>query len=106
MLDQSLFLFVDMFWFSKNKTNGIGDTIKQGSGRPQMSQLEENIDLAENLILNHESEPGTYLSLKEIEMETRIPQESVRQIAKFDLGLTPFKLANVQHLTREDKKKH
>ena len=71
-----------------------------------MSQLEENIDLAENLILNQESEPDTYLSLKEIEMETRIPQESVRQIAKFDLGLTPFKLANVQHLTREDKKKH
>ena len=71
-----------------------------------MFQLEENIDLAENLILNQESEPGTYLSLKEIEMETRIPQESVHQIAKFDLDLTPFKLANVQHLTREDEKKH
>ena len=39
------------------------------------------------------------------EMETRIPRSSVHQTAKFDLGLTAFKLTNVQRLTREDEKK-
>ena len=34
-------------------------------------------------------------NLREIEMETGIPQASVHWITKFDLGLTPFKLSNV-----------
>ena len=38
-------------------------------------------------------------------METGIPRVSVHQIAKFGLGLTPFKLTNVQRLTREGKTK-
>ena len=38
-------------------------------------------------------------------METGIPITSVHRIAEFDLGLTAFKLTNVQRLTREYKKK-
>ena len=38
-------------------------------------------------------------------METGIPQVSVHWIEKFDLGLTPFKIANVQRLTSDDEKK-
>ena len=38
-------------------------------------------------------------------METGIPQVSVHWIEKFDLGLTPFKITNVQRLTREVEKK-
>ena len=38
-------------------------------------------------------------------METGIPQVSVHWIEKFDLGLTPFKIINVQRLTRKDEKK-
>ena len=58
----------------------------------------------ENLILRQESDRSTHLSPTEIEMETGIPQVSIHPIAKFDLGLTPFKLTNVQQLTREIKK--
>ena len=58
----------------------------------------------ENLILRQESDRSTHLSPTEIEMETAIPQVSVQPITKFDLGLTPFKLTNVQRLTREIKK--
>ena len=38
-------------------------------------------------------------------METGIPQVSVHWIEKFDLGLTPFKITNVQRLTSDDEKK-
>ena len=38
-------------------------------------------------------------------METGIQRTSVHRIAKFDLGLTPFKLKNVERLIREDVKK-
>ena len=38
-------------------------------------------------------------------METGIPQAYVHWIAKFDLGLTPFKITNLQRLTRKDEKK-
>ena len=38
-------------------------------------------------------------------METEIHKGSFYQIAKFDLGLTPFKLIYVQRLTREDEQK-
>ena len=37
-------------------------------------------------------------------METGTPQ-ALDWIANFDLGLTPFKITNVQWLTREDEKK-
>ena len=40
-----------------------------------------------------------------MEMETGMPRTSVHRIAKFDLGLTPFKLTNVERLIREDVKK-
>ena len=87
-----------------NKIDDIGDTKrKQGSGRPQTSRSDANINTVENLILSQESDPGTHLSLREIEMETGIPRASVHWIAKFDLGLTTFKLINIQRLTREDK---
>ena len=39
-------------------------------------------------------------------MKTGILQASVHWTAKFDLGLTPFKITKVQRLTREDEKKH
>ena len=38
-------------------------------------------------------------------METGISRASVDRIAKIELGLTPFKLINVQRLTREDEKR-
>ena len=38
-------------------------------------------------------------------METGILKASVHWIAKFDLGLTPSKITNIQRLTRDDKKK-
>ena len=60
----------------------------------------------ENLILSQESDPGTHLRLREIEMEREIPRASVHRIAKFDLELQNLtKLTIVQRLTREDKKK-
>ena len=55
--------------------------------------------------MRQESDPSTHLSLTEIEIETGIPQASVHQIVKYDFRLTPFKLTNVQWLTREGKKK-
>ena len=38
-------------------------------------------------------------------MEAGIVLAFVHQIGKFNLGLTTFKLANIQRLTREGKKK-
>ena len=38
-------------------------------------------------------------------MEMGIPRASVHQISNFDLGLSAFKLTNVQRLTRENEKK-
>ena len=75
---------------------------KQGSGRPRTSRSDANIDTVENLILSQESD---HPSLRETEMETGTPRASAHQTAKFDLGLTAFKLTNVQWLTREDEKK-
>ena len=87
-----------------NKIDDTGDTKrKQGTGRPRTSRSDANIDTVENLILSQESDPGTHLSLREIEMGTGTPRASVHWIGKFDLGLTPFKLTNVQRLTREDE---
>ena len=69
-----------------NKIDETGDTKrKQGSRRPRTSRLDENIGTVENLILSQESDAGTHLSLREIEMETGIPRASVHRIAKFDL---------------------
>ena len=67
-----------------NEIDNTGDTKrKQSSGVPQMSLSEANINTVENLVLSQESDPGTHLSLREIEMEMGIPQ-SVHWIAKFD----------------------
>ena len=89
-----------------NKIDGTEDTKrKHGSGRARTSRSDANIDTVGNLILSQESDPGTHLSLREIEMETGIPRASVHWIAKFDLGLTAFNLTNVKNLTREDEKK-
>ena len=89
-----------------NKIDDTGDTKrKQGGGRPQTSRPDANIDTVENVILSHESDPGTHLSLTETEMEIGIRQLSVHWIAMFDLSLTAFKWTNVQRLTRADKNK-
>ena len=89
-----------------NKIDDTGDTKrKQGSGRPRTSRSNVNIDTVENLILSQENDPSAHLSLREFEMETGIPRASVHLVVKFDLGLTAFKLTNVQRLTREDEKK-
>ena len=86
-----------------NKIDDTKDTKrKQGSRKPQTSHLDAIIDTVENLILSQESD---HLSLRETGMEMGTPQASVHRIEKFDLGLTAFKLTNVQQLTREDKKK-
>lgn len=54
-----------------NKIDDMRDTKrKQGSGRLQKSWSDTNIDTVENLILSQECDPGTHLSLIEIEMET------------------------------------
>ena len=56
-----------------NKIDDTGDTKrKQGSERPQMSRSDANIDTVEKLILSQENDPGTHISLREIEMETVI----------------------------------
>lgn len=72
--------------------NKIDDTIdakrKQAIRRPRTSLSDAIIDIVENLILSQESDPGTHLSLQEIEMGTGIPWASVHWIAKFDLGST------------------
>ena len=78
---------------------------KQDRGRPRTSWSHANIGTVENLILSQESDPGTHLSLREIEMETGIVRASVHQIGKFNLGLVTFKLTNIQRLTRKDKEK-
>ena len=70
-----------------------------------MSWSHANIGTVDNLILSQESDPGTHLSLREIEMETGIVRASVHQIGKFNLGLVTFKLTNIQRLTRKDKEK-
>ena len=87
-----------------NKIDDTGDTKrKQGTRRPRTSRSDASIDTVENLILSQEIDPGTHLSPREIEMGTGIPRASVHWIGKFELGLTPFKLTNVQRLTREDE---
>ena len=80
--------------------NKIDDTIdakrKQAIRRPRTSLSDAIIDIVENLILSQESDPGTHLSLQEIEMGTGL------------LNLTlvrPFKVTNVQRVTEEDKNK-
>ena len=78
---------------------------KQGSGRPRTSRLDANIEAVEDMVLSQENEPGTHLSLREIESETGIPLTSVHRIVHEDLGLTAFKLTNVQRLTVADEKK-
>ena len=89
-----------------SKIDDTGDKKrKKANGRPGTSQSDANFDTIENLILSQESDPGIHLSLREIEMETEIPRASVHRIAKFDLGLTSFKITNVQRLTREDEEK-
>ena len=45
-----------------------------------MSSSDTKTDTVENLILSQQSDPGTHLSLKKIEMETEIPQVSVHRI--------------------------
>ena len=56
-----------------NKIDDTGDTKrKQGSERPQMFRSDANIDTVEKLILSQENDPGTHISLREIEMETVI----------------------------------
>ena len=53
-----------------NKINDTGDTKrKQGSGRPRTSRSDANMETVENVILSQGSDPGTHLSLRQIEME-------------------------------------
>ena len=52
--------------------------------------------------MSQESDHGNHLSLRRKWEYHKYP---VYWIEKFDLGLTPFKITNVQRLTREDKKK-
>ena len=86
-----------------NEINDTADTKrKQSSGRPQTSQSYANTDTVENLIL---SDPSNHLSIRKTEMEMEIRKTSVNLIPKFDIGLTPFKLTNIQQLTSEDKNK-
>ena len=56
----------------------------------------------ENLILSQESDHGTHIGLRQKREYHKYPGH---WIGKFNLGLTPFKITNVQRLTREDEKK-
>ena len=90
-----------------NKIDDARAEIENKAAKNHKHQSFDQIQILtlENLILRQESDRSTHLSPTEIEMETGIPQVSAHPIAKFDLGLTPFKLTNVQRLTRKIKKK-
>ena len=57
-----------------------GTKRKQGSRRPRTSRSDADIDTVKNLILSQKTDPGTHLSLREIEMETGRPRASDRKI--------------------------
>jgi DDE superfamily endonuclease len=69
---------------------------KTGSGRPKSARSAENIAKVKELICSQEDEPGTSKSTREVASEMNISSESVRRIAKVDLGLSSFKRIPVQ----------
>lgn len=78
---------------------------KKGSGRPKSARTNENVVKVAELICSQEDQPGTSKSTREISTELGISRESVRQIAKTELGLRCFKRVPVQVLTDETKRK-
>ena len=78
---------------------------KEGSGRPKSARTDENIDLAEELILSQEDAPGTHSTPAEIALELGIHKSSVHRIIDKDLDLRPFKKQKVQRLSDADIEK-
>jgi len=52
---------------------------RPGSGRKRTVRTTENVQLVEELVLNQESQPGTYHTVRQIARETKVPKSSVRQ---------------------------
>ena len=69
---------------------------KPVSGRPKSARSRENVAKVQEEICSQEDQPGTSKSTRQIARQLGISHESVRNIAKVDLGLSSFKRTPVQ----------
>jgi transposase len=78
---------------------------KVGSGRPKTARTVQNVEAVDSLICSQENKPGTHSSTREIASQLHISRESVRRIAKSDLGLKSFRRVPGQVLNDTTRQK-
>lgn len=76
-----------------NRVDRTGSAVerKKGSGRPKSARTAQNIQQVDELICSQEGKPGSHKSTRRVAAQLGISRESVRRIAKRDLGLSCFK---------------
>ena len=78
---------------------------QEGSGRPNSSRTENNINAVRELISSQEDKPGTHAVPNEISKMMNIPRTSIRRIIAEDLKLQPFKKIKGQQIDTRTKEK-
>ena len=77
---------------------------KTGSGRPGTVTNVQNEELVEDLICSQEDNPGSHMSLREIEKNTGISRTSVRRMIK-RRGLNQFKRLKMPRMSAGTKER-
>ena len=84
---------------------GLAANRKPGSRRPKTAQTVENVECVAELISSQEDKPATIESTRIIVKELKVSERSVRQMAKEDLGLSPFHRIAAQVISDATKQK-
>ena len=77
---------------------------REGSGRPESSRTENNINAVKELISSQEDKPGTHATPNEISKIMDIRRTSIRRIIAEDLKLQPFKKVKGQRIDTKEKR--